>query len=205
MNISKEIVILFLFLATFSGCDKNPTESEPELLSNVLITFINQNDNLTLEEFTSMYFWKESPDGTIESKQYNFNNNIAVIDSISPGNYSARCSCTLHDKRSKYLLHLSFRNDFTVESNQNTETEFIVPEEIELLVIAFKNLVPLINAEVTTEPETVTVFTDENGEANLGILPVTYYIFTVKVNNITIKSYHATIEIINGQYGRISI
>ncbi|MFC1542154.1 hypothetical protein ACFL50_06880, partial [Candidatus Latescibacterota bacterium] len=66
--------------------------------------------------------------------------------------------------------------------------------------IAVFDAVPIKWAEISTEPETVTVTTDEEGRADFGTIPLCGYIFYVKKNNVALddKSFHISIR--NGKY-----
>ncbi|MFC1541958.1 hypothetical protein ACFL50_05870 [Candidatus Latescibacterota bacterium] len=204
MNISKIIVILYLSLTAFSGCDKNPTE--PELLSTILVKFTNNNENLSVDSFVSQRIYGPSNNGLAFYKYYNFDDTTTVIDSVPQGNYTVTRRFKFRDTRSKHLMEISFINDVTVEPNQTIETHFILPSDIQLKIFVEKSgNIPIEGAEISTNPETLTLISDVNGIADFGYIPVTNYLFTVKKNNITVFSKYETIIIRNGIYGEVII
>ena len=209
------ILSLLLILTALAGCDKNPTKPEPDTpsgsdsdsLSTIIVIFDDKKGNSTyVDHRPTIRRW--SDDSLYVFKEFEFENNKAVIDSIPPGKYevSDQCDISYHKERTIYLW---FTNDVIVKGNQTIETRFIVPEEILLKVVVLSASLPLYEypqvpikyAEISTEPETVTAITDEEGRAVFGTFPLHRYIFTIKkYNTIFTESGYWYMTIRNGEF-----
>ncbi|MFC1541957.1 hypothetical protein ACFL50_05865 [Candidatus Latescibacterota bacterium] len=209
MNITIKIIILCLSIITFVECDKNPTNDESDSLSDIIITFENNNENLSIESFKKIDIYGKNSDGLTFMKYIDFDSTTTVIDSIPPGDHRVTCSYKFHDTRSKYLMEIYFENNVKVEPDKTTEINLILPTNIQLIVHIGSNDGSVEGVEVSIEPESLTLITDKDGYADFGNLPITNYLITVKKNNIFLFNGYlignANLLIRDGLYGEIDI
>jgi hypothetical protein len=219
MKIWMKIVILGLLLSAFAGCEKNPARPEPEKpldshsvavsdsvsdsdsLATLEITFKNESENYTLNEnprwnHTIRVYNEDSKKYTV----YNFKGTKVVVDSVISGNYLITCGLSMlktGNTRDNYII---LENNVVVVPNQVSKVGFILPEELPARVYAVNNKqVPLRGVEISTVPETVTAITDDEGYADLGIIPFdASYLYTIKRYDILLEESSNGLKIENG-------
>ncbi len=201
----KKIILCLLALTLFSACsEKNPVSSKqddttilkPDSLYTVIIYFEDHYGNpvsgarIRIKEYTGSQLTDEQ--------------GIAVFDSLPPGNYKVMSE---YSKREETNI-IIFENDITLKDNKIIETKFKVPSTLtlnfryQILHQITEQLYPLVGAEIRTEPETITVITDENGCAVIENIPMKQYTVIVTKNKIR-KYKMVELTIKNGQLEEI--
>jgi hypothetical protein len=221
MNISKKILILCLLLAAFAGCEKNPvkpatekasddakvstsdslTVSDSDSLSTVILTIEDKRTNPLTEITQSISIMGNNSDNQDAYYVLDIENNIAVVDSVPPGNYSLRYYSREVDITGKNY-RLSFKEQIELVGQQTVEIKFIIPAHILLKfrITSFNFPLspitsPVKGAAISTEPETVTLMTDEEGYVDFGMVPIQNYSFLINKYD-----YHFRVDSESGLY-----
>ena len=204
MKISKKLVILGLLLAAFAGCDKNPTKPRPEpepehrsetptvsdsdSLTTVILTIEDKRVNSLVNIGSRAFLGGLTSDKKRFSENFNIENTKAVLDSVPPGEYQIFCTYDEYDN-SVLILRVNFDKSVELEGQKTIEIRFVIPKEIPLNIpIMSSGGGTIKGAEISTEPETVTVITDEYGFADFGIIPLRDYTIYVKKYDITLSA-----------------
>jgi len=208
------LLSLLLILTVLVGCDKNPTKPEPDKpsdsdsdsLSTIIVIFENKKRDSSVEFYTSQGIGGMSDDSLRVSKSFNFVDNKAVIKFIPPGEYKILCHCRVTDTITNRTLYISFLNNIIVKGNKIIESRFILPEEVLLQVILLsRSHKPIKGAEISTDPETVTAITDEEGRAFFGTFPLLNYGYNITKHDMTVPDEYGSMTIRNGKLEEVEI
>jgi hypothetical protein len=207
MNVQIKNLILGILLTTITGCEKNPTIPEPvnpavsDSLSTVIVYFEDKRKDPHQIDSSNMHpYIKVSEDNhepIFEKRYFEFVNNKAVLDSIPPGKYMIRVS---YSAQYSYIV---ITNDIVVEGGKTIETRLVIPKEFRLKVkLVNRDLgdeeFPFIGVELRTEPETVTLITDEEGRADFGTVPFATYVLFITKNDFHPRRERLHYDIKNG-------
>jgi len=212
------LLSLLLLLPALTGCDKNTTgpkpdktaDSDSDSLSTLVVIFEDDKGN-PVDYNSSLYnpLGLFRTDGIEFAKQYMFQNGRAHIDSLPAGSYSVVFNFYDYNE----YMSIYYANDVVVKEHQINETRFILPSEVEYHIFLVSRdyftkdketekyvIVPIPDAVITTEPETVTVTTDAQGHANLGTYPLQNFRYIITKRKTTFTDFFPTMYITNGKF-----
>jgi hypothetical protein len=216
MKISKKILILGLLISAFAGCEKNPVRPEPESMPAKPSVSVTNSDSLSMiimtiedKRVNSLIEFSTRPfimcDRCSFDEDFNpifvIENNKAVLDSIPPGKYTLDYIYE-EDGFSGGYLKIHFREDIELSGQQTVEIQLVIPEEIRMIfrVRNYQNhlgYAPVMRAEISTEPETVTLMTNDGGYVDFGMVPVQGYSFLIKKYDIDFRIDETVIRLGN--------
>jgi hypothetical protein len=199
---SKIILILGLILSVLAGCERNPVKpakvkpsesvnvstsdslsvSDSDSLGTLILTIERENEYYKIkhwddqvringphekDNYSSEYFSFESDTLIISKPCGDFRISFYPYVWINCPNYS-------------YHAYISIHNDITIERNKTVQKHIVIPHEAPFQIVVMSEWgrtgsVPIRGAQVSTEPETATGVTDEEGRTDFGTLLLSNY------------------------------
>ncbi|MFC1551729.1 hypothetical protein ACFL6P_04095, partial [Candidatus Latescibacterota bacterium] len=188
--------------------------SDSDSLGTLIITIECENEDFNIDSLSISRLFGSDIDNWLFHEELNFENNTAEVK-VPPGNYKIQTNCTIINPNAVTML-IRFSNDVTVKLHQTINSRFIVPVELPLKVVVRsggnKGMIRIKKAEVSTDPETVTAITDEEGRADFGTFSLKNYsinlIYRIKKYDLDFfqarDSFYG-VTIINGEYAEEAI